>query len=240
MKVFVSYSRHDDAAVRALVTDLGRATVRPWLDQELGGGDEWWSAILDHIRKAEVFILAVSERSLASELCRIQFKYAKALGVPIVAVQLGDVVSYSVESVLGTSTIEYRMPTPTSAFMLMGALLEGAAKRGNLPDPLPEPPGLPYEFLKTVGPQIHDPAELGAGAQAEIFAELRDALRDAEAPSIVAVAREQLLALRTRPDLIHAIANDIDVILHEDGMTRGQSSQPMSPPAWPTQYFSSP
>jgi nucleotide-binding universal stress UspA family protein len=239
MKVFVSYSRHDDAAVKSLVTDLGRAAVRPWLDQELGGGDEWWTAILDHIRKAQVFILAVSERSLGSELCRIQFRYAKGLGVPIVAIQVGEVVSYSIESILGTSSIDYRMPTPAGAFTLMGALLDGAAKRGDLPDPLPEPPVLPYEFLKTAGPQIHDPAELGAAAQADIFAELRDALRDAEAPSIVAVAREQLLALRNRPDIILSIANDIDAILHEDGMTRGPISQPMGPPAWPNPYFSS-
>jgi TIR domain len=239
MKVFLSYSRHDDVAVKSLVTDLGRATVRPWLDQELGGGDEWWTAILDHIRKAEVFILAVSDRSLGSELCRIQFRYAKALAVPIVAIQVGEVVSYSIESILGKSSIDYRMPTPTAAFALMGALIEGAANRSDLPDPLPEPPTLPYEFLKTAGPQIHDPAELGATAQAEIFAELRDALRDAEAPSIVAVAREQLLALRNRPDITMAVANDIDVILHEDGMTRGPGSQPMGPPHWPNAYFSS-
>jgi nucleotide-binding universal stress UspA family protein len=240
MKVFVSYSRHDDSAVRALVTDLGRANVRPWLDQELGGGDEWWTAILDHIRKAEVVVLAVSEYSLSSELCRIQFRYAKALGVPIVAVQIGEVVSYSVESVLGTAPVDYRVPTAAAAFTLMGALLDGAEQRGGLPDPPPEPPTLPYEFLKSAGPQIHDPAELGAAAQAEIFEQLRDALRDAEAPSIVAVAREQLLALRNRPDIILAIANDIDVILREDGMTRGPMSQPVAPPAWPNQYFSSP
>jgi hypothetical protein len=240
MKVFVSYSRHDDVAVRALITDLGHANVRPWLDQELGGGDEWWTAIVDHIRKAEVFMLAVSEHSLASELCRIQFKYAKALGVPIVAVQIGEVVSYSVDSVLGTKPVDYRVATAAAAFTLMGGLLDGAAKSGKLPDPLPEPPALPYEFLKTAGPQIHAPAELGATAQAEIFEQLRDALHDARAPSIVAVAREQLLALRSRPDLIHVIANDIDVALHEDAMARGAASGPMSPSGWPNQYFSGP
>src|SRR4029077_849439 len=50
MKVFISYSRHDAGAVRSMVSDLQRARVQVWLDEQLGGGDAWWSDILEQIR----------------------------------------------------------------------------------------------------------------------------------------------------------------------------------------------
>ncbi len=38
MKVFISYSRDDEAAVRSLVDDLKSGHADVWLDEELRGG----------------------------------------------------------------------------------------------------------------------------------------------------------------------------------------------------------
>ena len=67
MKVFVSYSRDDEGAVRSLVGDLQRAPVQVWLDEELGGGAAWWPAILTEIRECTVFLFALSNNSLNSK-----------------------------------------------------------------------------------------------------------------------------------------------------------------------------
>ena len=67
MKVFISYSRHDEGAVRSLVGDLQRAPVQVWLDEELGGGAAWWTAIRKEIRKCTVFLFALSNNSLNSK-----------------------------------------------------------------------------------------------------------------------------------------------------------------------------
>ncbi len=51
MKVFISYSRDDEAAVRSLVDDLKSGHVDIWLDEELRGGAAWWTPVLWEIRE---------------------------------------------------------------------------------------------------------------------------------------------------------------------------------------------
>ena len=87
MKVFISYSRHDERAVTSLVGDLQRARVEVWLDEQLGGGESWWTAILEEIRGCAVFLFALSDRSLFSKPCRAELGYAQDLGLPILPVQ---------------------------------------------------------------------------------------------------------------------------------------------------------
>ncbi len=93
MAFFISYSRHDDAAVRVLIADLERTHRDTWLDQQLGGGEEWWQEILDQIRRSEVFVLALSDHSLTSRPCRAELDYAMALGIPVLPVQVGEIGS---------------------------------------------------------------------------------------------------------------------------------------------------
>ena len=99
MKVFVSYSSHDDVAVRSLVADLERARQQVWLDQDLGGGDAWWAVILEQIRACTVFMFALSNNSLYSTPCRAELDYAKSLRLPILPVQIGEVGSYRTDPI---------------------------------------------------------------------------------------------------------------------------------------------
>jgi TIR domain len=82
VKVFISYSRHDEPAVSSLVDDLKRARMQVWLDNDLRGGDAWWMQILDEIRQCSVFVFAASDKSLDSEPCLAERDYAKGLGLP--------------------------------------------------------------------------------------------------------------------------------------------------------------
>ena len=143
MKVFVSYSRHDEAAVRSLVDDLERARVQVWIDEELGGGDAWWTAILEQIRGCEVFLFALSDKSLYSKPCRAELGYAQALGLPVLPVQIGQVTSYHADPIFTVQLVDYRDPTRNSAFDLISALHERARLRANRPIRCPNRPGSP-------------------------------------------------------------------------------------------------
>ena len=155
MKVFVSYARDDQAAVRSLVDDLVRARVQVWIDEELVGGDAWWTAILEQIRGCEVFLFALSDKSLDSKPCRAEWGYAQALGLPILPVEIGPAANRRADPIFALHTLDYRDPTKNSAFDLISALHERARLRAELPDPLPEPPRIPYEYLQRLFAAIH-------------------------------------------------------------------------------------
>jgi class 3 adenylate cyclase len=216
MKVFISYSRHDDAAVKPMVSDLQRARVQVWLDEDLGGGDAWWSEILEQIRGCAVFLFALSDNSLYSKPCRAELGYAQKLGLPILPVQIGEVSSYRDDPIFSRQLIDYRNPTTAAGFALMGALHERGAERSDLPEPLPEGPPIPYEYLQRLGASIHDAAVLAPPVQAQMLFELRSALYEEDDPTVVDDIRKLLGVLRRRKDVTFPIASEIDTMLAKD------------------------
>jgi serine/threonine kinase PknH len=74
-----------------MVSDLQRARIQVWLDDDLGGGDAWWSEILQQIRGCTVFLFAASDNSLHSKPCRAELGYAQDLQLPILPVQIGEI-----------------------------------------------------------------------------------------------------------------------------------------------------
>lgn len=236
MKVFISYSRHDEAAVRALAGDLERARVQVWLDEDLGGGDAWWSTIIGEILDCSVFIFALSDQSIYSKPCRAELGYAQLLGLPILPVQIGELTSYRIDPIFNVQMVDYRTPTAATGFALMGALHGHAAHRGALPDPVPEPPPIPYEYLQRIGTSIHGNDELPPSVQRQILSELRGALDDEDEASVLGDVRHLLLALRRRPDVTYPIASEIDATLGDagDGSATAagpQGQRPVSPVA---------
>ena len=213
MKVFVSYSSNDDAAVRSLAADLQRARMQVWYDLDLGGGESWWVAILEQIRECTVFLFALSDNSLRSKPCRAELDYAKALRLPILPVQVGPVSTYRTDPIFATQLIDYRDSTRNSGIELVSALHESAARRTELPDPLPEPPAIPYEYLLRLGADIRGSADLGAQSQAAMVFELRTALNDEDDAEVKDDIRDLLRTLRARRDVIYPIVREIDSIL---------------------------
>src|SRR5262245_36756420 len=221
MKVFVSYSRDDQAAVRSLVDDLERARVQVWIDEELVGGDAWWTAVLEQIRDCEVFLFALSDTSLYSKPCRAELGYAQALGLPILPVQIGQVASKNADPIFAVQVVDYRDPSRNSAFDLISALHERARLRVALSDPLPESPRIPYEYLQRLGASIHDATTtLSPPVQAQMLFELRSAVSDEDEPIVLDDIRKLLLALRRRSDVTYAIAGEVDTFLRSEPSMR--------------------
>jgi hypothetical protein len=52
--------------------------------------------------------------------------------------------------------IDYRDTSNQTGIDLVSALHTRAALRNDLPDPLPEPPPIPYEYLHRLGSSIHN------------------------------------------------------------------------------------
>ncbi|WP_084028198.1 NHL repeat-containing protein [Mycobacterium avium] len=93
---------------------------------------------------------------------------------------------------------------------LISALHERAARRGELPDPSPEPPLIPYEYLQRLGAAIHGAAELSAQTQMGMVFELGGALGEEDDDTVRDDIGNLRRALRARKEVTLAIANEID------------------------------
>jgi hypothetical protein len=76
MKIFVSYSSKNKPTVEGLVKDLTILGHQVWFDQALTGGKQWWEDILAHIRQCDLFVFVLSNLSLASYPCQLEYTYA--------------------------------------------------------------------------------------------------------------------------------------------------------------------
>lgn len=216
MTLFVSYSSKDEAPVRELVSDLERARQSVWLDQELRGGDPWWQDILRQIRECRVFIFALSKNSLASKPCRAELAYARALGLPILPVQIGPVDNLRTAPISEIQIVDYRERTAVSGMSLVAAIQDFSAQRHELPDPLPQPPAVPFEYLLRLGSKI-EAAQLTPDEQGDLIRQLRECLETEDDDGVRDDARGLLRALRRRPDVTYRNASEIDGLLAAGG-----------------------
>lgn len=87
-KLFISYSRDDDQSVKDLVGGLEAFGYQVWIDQAgLRLGENWWNAVLESIRDADVVVAVVSQEWLESPPCRSEWDYAAAVGRPVIFVR---------------------------------------------------------------------------------------------------------------------------------------------------------
>ncbi len=213
MTIFVSHSSLDGDLVRSLVRDLQGAGSPVWLDQDLTGGEAWWSAILKQIRGCDVFVLALSPNALDSEACMLELGYARDLQRPIVTVQIADLSGMRDHFVYQYQTIDYRRPTAASGIALIRAINEREREAQPLPDPLPAPPAIPYEYLMLLGTAIRGRAAILPADQESILKQLRQALRDERNASVRDNVRTLLAVLRERPEVTYRTVTEIDEIL---------------------------
>ncbi len=212
MSVFISYARQDAATVTVLAEDLRVAGLQTWLDAEFGGGEAWWQAILEHIRTSSVFVLTLSEHSIRSQPCRTELDYAKALGIPIVPVQIGPVKSLLTAPIAELQVVNYQERTATAGIRLFAAITTGAADQRALSDPLPDPPPAPFAYLLRVATMIAE-LNLRSDDQAAVLGQLRYALHNEEDNRARANAINLLRQLRQRPDCTYNHVQEIDELL---------------------------
>jgi hypothetical protein len=213
MTVFISHSSRDHAAVRLLIQNLQTAHESVWLDQSLIGGEAWWQRILHQIRSCTVFMVALSNNCLQSKPCRAEIDYAKALGLPILPVLIGDVDSYRIDPIFTVQSVDFRNPDGAAGAALIAAVHQRAAEHKELPDPLPDPPPVPYEYLQRLGVAIDSPEELSPTEQATILTDLRQALRSEDDESVREDIHRLLSALRRRSEVTHATVEEINDLL---------------------------
>jgi serine/threonine kinase PknH len=213
MTVFICHSSRDHAAVRSLVQHLQTAHESVWLDQSLIGGEAWWQRILHQIRSCTVFVVALSNSCLQSKPCRAEMDYAKALGLPVLPVIIGDVDSYRIDPIFAVQSVDLRNPDAASGAALIAAVRERAAERKELADPLPDPPPIPYEFLQRLGVAIDSPEELSPTEQSTMLADLRQALRQEDDESVREDIRRLLRALRRRSEVTLTTVDEIDDLM---------------------------
>lgn len=165
MTLFVSYTRSDETLVRVLKADLDSLGRPVWLDHQIYGGQQWWQEIIRQIHDAEVFVFALSNDSWQSRPCRAELTYALQLGVPVVPVQVGPVESLAI-SIAKMQIIDYRRRSAETALALVKAVTEACAQARQLPDPLPDPPEMPFEYLFRISTEMEVqeiPAEAPGG-----------------------------------------------------------------------------
>jgi TIR domain len=212
MKLFASYSRKDAGPAQEVIRDLELVHLAVWHDNELHGGDPWWQNILHHIREADVLLFALSDNSLRSKPCLAELSYAQTLGIPVLPVQIGPVEHLRTTPLADTQIIDYRERSVASGLALLAAIHDAAEHRNPLPDELPEPPPVPFEYLFRLGSAI-GAAHLTPQEQADFIQQLRECLETEEDEGVREDARDLLVALRARPDVTHRIAQQLDTLL---------------------------
>ena len=125
---------------------------------------------------------------------------------------IGAVKTHRTYTLFSKQYVDYRDSTKKRATSLVSVLRQLSGQPGELPDPLPEPPQIPYEYLQRLGAAIRGSADLDRSAQAAIVLELRNALDVEEDDTVRADIRELLQLLRDCPDVVYAIVKQIDSI----------------------------
>jgi TIR domain-containing protein len=216
MAIMLSYSRKDEAVVKALARDLEAAKRQVWFDHNLVGGDAWWDSILRNIRSATVFLFALSDASLHSKPCRLELDYAFDLGRPIVPVRVGPVHSLRASPLAALQIVDYSLDNARSGFAVLAAVDDAAARERPLPDPLPPAPPIPFGYLLAIGRQI-DSAELSLTEQLAAVDQLRRALGEETEESVQRDIVSMLKNLSSKPWTAKRIEREVAALLYAYG-----------------------
>jgi hypothetical protein len=213
MAVFVSYSSRDRALLDGLLAALRRAHEQVWLDEELGGGETWWRAILEQIRGCEVFIVALSKNMLESKACQAELRYAQELGKAILPVQVGPLDNMRINPLAQMQVIDYRDPGIEAGIELVSSVHARRATARPLPDPLPEEPPIPFAYLMRLASTISGPS-LSAQQQTTLVAELKAGLdEDGDDATARRDLTQLLCMLRDRSDVTWRTRSEVEAVL---------------------------
>jgi hypothetical protein len=218
MRLFVSYSSRDDAAVDKLVGAL-RHAHQVWYDDEIGGGEEWWNAILQGVRGCDMVLFAMSNRSLKSKPCQAELAYAQALRRPILPVQVGPVDTMRANPLAALHVVDYRQQTPDTGVRLFQAVQSLNTQLMPPPDPLPTPPPMPFANIARIGAALAAP-QLSPEEQDQLVFEIRTAIKqDGDDPVAQREIARVIDSFRARGDVTYQNRVEIDKLRASLGAT---------------------
>lgn len=211
MTIFVSYTRADEPLVRALRDDLDRMGHQVWLDHEIHGGELWWREIIRTIQAARVFVFALSQASWKSVPCHAEFDYAQQLDLPVLPVQVGPLDNLRIP-IMERQLVDYRERDADAVVSLAGALTELTARPRVLPNPLPTPPKVPFEYLYRIA-ELLGPQPIAPERQEIIIGQLRRHLKTERDEIARADIVKLLREFRERGEITNLNSREIDEIL---------------------------
>jgi len=210
-RIFVSYSRDNQAVVRRLVEDVEALGHTVWFDEELSGGQVWWDEVLNQIRSCEVFLLAVSPATISSTACKREYGYADDLGKAILPVVVSGGVSTNLlpTALSKVQLVNFIQQDRGEVLRLVRAITSLPAARP-LPNPLPAAPEVPISYLGQLTEKIESLSTLAYDEQSALLLDLRRSIQDPETRDD---SRTLLARFRKRRDLFAAIAEEIDLVV---------------------------
>jgi hypothetical protein len=233
MKLFISYSSRDREKVKALAEDLKKIVKvisrneggDVWFDQELIGGHDWWENILSKIRACDVFFFVITQDSLRSDPCRLEYTYAHSLHKPILPVLLGDGVNVTLlpEALQRLQFVDYRN-RGVETYQSLSEAMASLPPAVPMPNPLPPSPSAPISPLAQFQQQL-EAKSLSLETQTSLVFQLKQFLND---PEYSQSARHILMELRKHPDTRAQIADEITSILKDTPPPRPLSGNPQA------------
>jgi hypothetical protein len=175
-------------------------------------------------------LFALTPRTLESEACWREMRYAHALGKPVLAIELNERADLgAIPAPLGTLPfVNYRRRDREGALRLCKAL-RPLGKAAALPGVLPRPPELPPSYLAGLRELITTRGKLDANQQSQLITELA---RDSRELHTSFEARQLLLALRQRRELSPSSIGEVDVLLRKTAATQIKlRPPPVQPPS---------
>lgn len=226
LNIFISYSSQNRNLVEKLASDFEAMGYTTWYDQELTGGHEWWGAILDHIRRCDLFVFALTQAAVNSLPCQREYEYAHALHKRILPIQLSDIDVRMLPSALQKiQIVDYRQ-RDLSASQSLTRALNLLPPSSPLPSPLPAEPPVPLSPLAYAVERVNSPMLDGSG-QRQLLYDLRDLASD---PNTADAARQLWVRLANRKDLVLEIRTELRMSVAAQPPAIPNPTVPLSPP----------
>lgn len=217
-KIFISYTRSYEEPVKILSDDIEAMGHTVWFDKKLCGGQQWWDEIVGAIQSCEIFVVYISPDTLSSIACKLEWGYARALGIPILPVIGEGGVSPNLlpPELSIIQFIDYRNRDNSTLLSLVKAL-NGIKTPSSLPDPLPEPPEIPLSHLSKLAQRIETLSNLSLEEQSSLIIELKAGIRDISLRNDIITL---LKRFEKRKDLYVSISSEIYELIDKYNFTK--------------------
>ena len=208
MNFFISYSRVEINLIATIAKEIELFEHKVWYDQSIQGGEDWWKIILQKIRECDIFILALSENSLQSLACNIEFEYALSLNKNAIPLIISDVKEIEwVDTKI--RRIQYVKYSNNNDYESRKRLVDAFKSLGispPLPSSLPIEPKVPLSLFAQISTKLNE-ANLSIKDQNELLDKILELLLNKSEKDKAKILLNQF---RKHPDLIEKIGKEID------------------------------
>ena len=220
-RILLSYAREDAAVVAEMAADLRALDHEVWLDQDLGGGQDWWDEILARIRWCDAFLPVLSAAALRLRACTSERVYGVALDRPVLPVAVGDLGPEGLldEDLARRQRISYRAGSKPSTLRLLAAV-HRLAPAPPLPDIDPTPPPAPMAYFGVLRAELDGSASIDFDRQLVLLGRLSAESEDTDRhPEILALVE----IFMARREIAAYVQRQLDVLLARINDARGEA-----------------